>query len=69
MINCIPWSNPGISFPTDGLPLFEPWEPFKIDNSAAACEQKGYSVTDVSLYRICYTNKAEDYGTGKLVIS
>ena len=57
MIDSIPWCNPGILFSKDGLPLFELWGPFKIDNFAAAYEQKSYLVIDVSLYRICYTNK------------
>ena len=48
MIDSIPWCNPGILFSKDGLPLFEKF--------AAAYEQKSL-VIDVSLYRICYTNK------------
>ena len=59
MIDSISWCNPGISFSKDGLPLFERWGPFKIDNFEAACEQKSSLVIDVLLYRICYTNKTD----------
>ena len=59
MIDSILWCNAGILFQRVASPSFEPWGPFKVDNSRAACEQKGYSVIAVTLCRICYTNKAD----------
>ena len=44
MIDSISWYIPGISFSKDGIFLFEPWGPFKIDNFPAACNQKSYLV-------------------------